>query len=173
MVLTKNNITGFELREWARADAGSLKKHADNKKIAMFLRDRFPSPYTIDDAVYWVNLVQNRQPVTNFAIVVDGAACGDISVELMDDINRMTAEIGFWLGEDYWGRGIVTHAVELVTRYVFENLPVIRIEAYVHHKNLASMRVLEKAGFLREGVLRSAICKNNEIADKHVFSILK
>jgi RimJ/RimL family protein N-acetyltransferase len=164
---------GFLLRAWQRGDEISLQKHANNPKVSAFLRDRFPYPYTIDDASFWINLVKDQQPLTGFAIIVNGEACGGIGFDPFHDESRITAEIGYWLGEEHWGKGIITAAVKLVTTYAFEHFPLIRIEAGVYDKNTASMRVLEKAGYMKESVLRRSIIKNGEVMDKHMYAIFK
>lgn len=165
--------SGFILREWLYGDEISLQKHADNPRISAFLMDRFPYPYTMQDAAEWVAIMQNQHPITNFAIVINDQACGGIGLELMYDINRKTAEVGYWLGEPYWGRGIATEALKLITYYTFKNLDIVRLQAGVFSKNIPSMRVLEKTGYIKEGILRQAVVKNGEIMDKHMFSILK
>lgn len=165
--------TGFTLRGWFEGDEQSLQKHADNPNVSAFLMDRFPYPYTMQDATNWIAFMQNQQPITNFAIVIDGQVCGGITVDLMDDVNRKTAEIGYWLAEPYWGRGIATEAVKIITGYTFKNLDIIRLQAGVYHKNTASMRVLEKAGYVKEGVMRNAVIKNGVVMDKHMYAILK
>jgi len=165
--------SGFTLRGWLHGDEKSLQKHADNPRVSAFLMDRFPYPYTIQDAIAWVNFIQNRQPLTNFAIVIDNEACGGIAIDLMINANSKTGEIGYWLAEPYWGRGIATEAVNLITAYAFKYLAIIRIEAGVFSKNTASMRVLEKAGYVKEGIMRNALIKNGEVMDKHMYAILK
>jgi len=165
--------TGFTLRGWNLNDAASLQKHADNPKISAFLMDRFPYPYTMEKAVEWVNSLQEQHPFVNFAIDVDDQVVGGLGFELKDDVYRKTASIGYWLGEDYWGRGIMTRAVSLGVDYAFSNLDVIRIQAGILSKNPTSMRVLEKAGFIKEAVMRNAVIKNNVIMDEHLYAILK
>jgi RimJ/RimL family protein N-acetyltransferase len=165
--------TGFILRRWLEGDEESLQKHADNPNISTFLMDRFPYPYTIQDAISWVTFMQQQQPLTSFAIIINGQACGGIGVDLMDDVSRKTAEIGYWLGEPYWNRGIITEAVRILTDYAFKNLDIIRLQAGVFSKNSPSMRVLEKAGYVKEGILRNAVIKNGEVMDKHMYAILK
>jgi ribosomal-protein-alanine N-acetyltransferase len=164
---------GFLLRAWQPGDETSLQKHANNPKVSAFLRDRFPYPYTMDNALFWVNLVKDQQPLTGFAIIVNGEACGGVGFEPFNAESRITAEIGYWLGEEHWGKGIVPAAIKLVTAYVFEHFPLLRIEAGVYHKNGASMRVLEKAGYIKEGVLRKSVIKNGEVMDKHMYAIFK
>lgn len=163
----------FLLREWQTGDEASLQKHANNPKVPLFLRDRFPYPYTFDDAKFWINLAQNQPQLTNFAIIINGEACGGIGIELMNGESRITAEIGYWLGEEHWGKGLMAEAVKLITKYAFEYFPLERLEAGVYDKNTASMRVLEKAGFVKEAILRRSVIKNDEVMDKHLYAIFR
>jgi RimJ/RimL family protein N-acetyltransferase len=164
---------GFTLRDWRTDDAASLQKHADNRRIFNYLLDRFPSPYTMADAVSWIALMQHQDPFVTFAIAIDGELAGAIGIELRPDIYRKTALIGYWLGETYWGRGIMPEAVKLVTEYAFTNFDLIRLQAGILGNNPKSMRVLEKAGFTKEGILKKAIIKNGEILDEHLYALIK
>lgn len=164
---------GFKLREWRSDDIISLQKHADNRKISQFLRDRFPFPYTIEDAVEWTNLMQQQTPVINFAIEIDGQAAGGIGFEQRSDIFRKTLEIGYWLGEEYHGRGIMPQAIKLMVDYAFTKFDVIRIEAGVFSNNPRSMRVLEKCGFIKEGIKKNSIVKYDEVLDEHLYARYK
>ena len=103
------------LRPWKEGDEESLVRHANNRAIWRNLRDLFPHPYTLADARHWIQIANPSLKTTNFAIVVDGAAVGGIGLVLKDDVFRRSAEIGYWLGEEYWGRGIVSEAVRAVT----------------------------------------------------------
>lgn len=153
------------LRPWQPGDEDSLIKYGNNKKIAMNLRDRFPQPYTQKDAEEWINIAGNQTPKTNFAIVVDGHAVGGIGLMLGDDVFRLSAELGYWLGEPYWGKNITTEAVKLVTGYGFDTLSLVRIHAGVFDWNPASGRVLEKAGFTLESRMEKAVVKDGQILD--------
>jgi RimJ/RimL family protein N-acetyltransferase len=163
----------FTLRGWQPADARSLQQHADNENISRYLFDKFPYPYHISDAEKFISGHQNQNPVTCFAIVIGNNAVGGIEFRQGVDIHRKGGILGYWLGESYWGRGLMTEAVSLVIEYVFENLDVIRVESTVNGNNPASMRVLEKAGFKKEAILKNAIIKNGEILDEHLFALLK
>ncbi|MEN0053033.1 MAG: GNAT family protein [Mucilaginibacter sp.] len=165
--------TGFILRGWLDGDEESLQKHADNPNVSTYLLDRFPYPYTMNDADKWVTYMRHQKKQTNFAIAIDDHVCGGIAIDLTIDANSKWGEIGYWLGEPYWGRGIVTEAVKLLTDYAFKNLDVIRIQAGVFGQNAASMRVLEKAGYIKEGIMRNAIIKHGKVIDKHMYAILK
>ncbi|UKJ08161.1 GNAT family N-acetyltransferase [Solitalea lacus] len=163
----------FELRPWQKDDAVSLAENANNKAIWDNLRDSFPYPYTIKDAEEWIAKNELINPATNMAIVINGAAVGSIGVCLKEDVARINAEIGFWLGEKYWNRSIMTDAVTAFIDYVFDNFDIVRIYAEVFEYNQASISVLKKAGFIEEAILRFSIIKNDEIMDAYVLSILK
>ncbi|GAA3992906.1 GNAT family N-acetyltransferase [Mucilaginibacter dorajii] len=168
-------ITGadFILRELRLGDAAALQKQADNPNIACFLFDRFPSPYNLPDAIDFIRLRIADEIQTKFAIVIDGELAGVIGIDFRDDIYRKAPLLGYWLGQQYWGKGIMTQAVRLMIDYGFTNLDVVRLQAGVFSNNPASMQVLEKAGFKKEGILRSAIIKNDVILDEHIYGILK
>ncbi len=161
------------IRPWLPGDEESLVEHANNPKIWRNMRDRFPHPYTMEDASEWVRLAGGESPQTNFAIVVDGKAAGGIGLILKEDISRCSAEIGYWLGEALWGRGIVTEAVRALTRWAFDNFGLNRIYAGVLEWNPASMRVLEKAGYQFEGRLRKAVVKQNQVMDEFIYSTVR
>jgi RimJ/RimL family protein N-acetyltransferase len=164
---------GFTIRGWRKGDEVSLQRNADNPNVSGFLMDRFPSPYTLVAAQFWVNSLLKQEPLVNFAIAINDKVIGGIGLELREDVYRKTALLGYWLSEELWGKGIMTEAVKLVTDYAFANLDLIRIQAGVLSKNPASMRVLEKAGYQKEGISKNAIIKNGEILDEHVYAILK
>lgn len=148
-----------------------MQRNADNLMIARYVSDRFPSPYTMADAEAWVQRWQDQDPVINFAIAADDEVIGGIGLEFRGDIYRKTPLLGYWLGEPYWGQGIMPQAVKLIVDYTFNQLDVIAIQANTFGGNLASMRVLEKAGFERQGIIKKSVIKNGEIMDEHVFAI--
>jgi RimJ/RimL family protein N-acetyltransferase len=154
-------------------DAQSLARHANNGKVAKWLRDRFPHPYTVSDARAFLAAVAALNPRTTFAIATDDEAIGGVGLEFGADIHRFTAELGYWLGEPFWGRGIMTDAVRHLTAWAFENLEVHRIYATVFAGNQASVRVLEKAGFQCEGRLRASVFKNGRIIDQFVYACIR
>jgi [ribosomal protein S5]-alanine N-acetyltransferase len=161
----------FHLRSWQFGDEASLVENANNRKVSINLRDIFPFPYTLADAETWIKIAEN-QPA-NFAIVVDGKAVGGIGVLFKEDISRKNAEIGYWLGENYWGQGIMSEAIKKMVDFTFKNYDIHRIYAGVFEHNLASMRVLEKAGFQHEAVLKKSIFKEGKLYDDHVFVIFR
>ena len=164
---------GFSIREFDRDDIPALVRHADNEKVARSLEDRFPHPYTQADAETWLDHVAAQDPSTQFAIAARAEVIGGIGFRLLEDVYRGTAELGYWLGEDYWGRGLATRAVRAFSAWIFEEFPVDRIQARVFDRNPASCRVLEKAGYTREGHLRHSIRKMNLLMDQVVYAILR
>jgi len=160
------------LRPWRRGDEPSLARHANNRKVWRNLRDAFPHPYTIDDAHAWIASIVDVAPVRNFAIEVGGSAAGGIGVAPFADVHARSAEIGYWLAEEHWGRGIATEAVRAATSYAFGSLGVVRVQAAVFAWNEASMRVLEKCGYAREGVLAKSVFKDGELIDSVLYAIL-
>jgi ribosomal-protein-alanine N-acetyltransferase len=161
---------GFVLRNWQLQDAPALQKHADNVKIAACLLDRFPSPYTLADAEFFINLKINEDKVANLPIVINNEVCGVIGIDNLNEVDE-TPLIGYWLSEQYWGRGIATEAVKLFAGYAFKNLELTGLNAEVSGINPASMRVLEKAGFVEIAVLKDGFVKRDGFFDKHVYTL--
>ncbi|NUM73323.1 GNAT family N-acetyltransferase [candidate division KSB1 bacterium] len=166
-------LTRFTIRPWQHGDEASLAQHANNRNIWRNLRDTFPHPYTLKDAEEWIRFASAENPPRNFAIVVEGEAAGGLGFVLKDDVYRRTAEIGYWLGEKFWGRGIITEAVDAMTEYAFANFDICRIQAGVYEWNPASMRVLEKAGYALEARLRKSIIKDGETIDELIYAIVR
>jgi RimJ/RimL family protein N-acetyltransferase len=161
------------VRPWRLDDAESLAKHANNRKVWLGLRDLFPHPYTIQDAHEFLQRTVSEQPAMKFCIQIEGAAVGGIGAHLRQDVHRHTATVGYWLGEEFWGRGIMTEAVTAVTDFCFNNFPLRRISAEVFANNPASARVLEKAGFSCEGRLKNNVVKNGQILDSLLYARAK
>ena len=150
-----------------------MARHADNRKIWLNVRDRFPHPYTLGAAESWVAMVTAADPETQFAIEVDGEAAGGIGVFLQEDVSRYTAEIGYWLGEAYWNRGIMTSVVRRFTDYAFASYDLNRIYANVFAWNEASVRVLEKAGYAFEGRQLAATVKDGQVLDNLMYAVVR
>ena len=161
------------IRRWRLDDAAPLAKHANNRKIWLGLRDLFPHPYTIDDANEFLRRELRTQPITNFSIDIDGLAVGGIGIRIGEDVYRHTAELGYWLSEDFWGHGITSEAVPAFSNYCFENFPLHRIYAEPYANNPASARVLEKAGFVLEGRLKNNVFKDGQILDSLLYAKTK
>ena len=159
------------VREWRLADAEAVARHANNPNIARHLRDRFPHPYTLADAKsFLAHVVRDTGTPTNLAIEVDGEAVGGVGFTKATDVERFSAEIGYWLSESYWRRGIMTEVLTLVTRDVFERRNLLRVFALPFADNPASVRVLEKAGYVREGLLRSSVVKYGRPRDQLLYA---
>ena len=157
------------LRSWKTGDAESLTRYANNPRIASSMRDGFPSPYTRDDADRFIATAGELNKSLFLAIEVDGQAAGGIGVHCLDDVYQHTAEIGYWLAESFWGRGIITDAVRAIVPVAFEFYPIRRLQAGVFSNNLASMRVLEIIGFIREAIHSQAITKNSQVLDEVMY----
>ncbi len=158
------------LRSWRVGDAEALARHANSRAVWRNLRDLFPHPYKLADAQRYLAVATTRDPQTGFAIEVEGEAAGGIGIHLQEDVHRRDAEIGYWLGEAFWGRGIMTAAVQAMTEYAFAHFDLCRIHASVFAWNPASMKVLERAGYVREGVLRKSIFKDGQVIDSVLYA---
>ncbi len=163
----------FTLRSWKLDDLGSLLENANNQAIARNLMDQFPHPYSEENGLRFIGMASSLEPQTILAIDVEGKAVGGIGLHLQNDIYRKNAEMGYWLGETYWGKGIMTQAIREMTKYGFANLDIERIFARPFATNLASQRVLEKAGFMFEAKLHKTIFKNGQFLDECIYSILR
>jgi [ribosomal protein S5]-alanine N-acetyltransferase len=162
------------IRPWRSSDADALVRHANNRKIWINLRDRFPHPYTEADARNWLALRDaDTGAPHSFAIEFDGEAIGGIGIEFFSDVHRMTAEVGYWLGEPVWGRGFATIALKAVSEYAFATFDLRRLQATVYEWNPAAARVLEKAGFTFEARLRNYIFKDNRVVDALMYVRLR
>jgi RimJ/RimL family protein N-acetyltransferase len=160
------------VRSWRTADAESLVRHADNRNIWINLRDRFPHPYTMRDARDFLRSARQRSPETMFAIAVGDDAIGGIGFVLHPDVERVSAEIGYWLGEAFWGRGIATEALVAVTAYAVATHGLTRVYALPFAWNAASCRVLEKAGYALEARLRRSAIKDGQITDQLQYAFI-
>jgi RimJ/RimL family protein N-acetyltransferase len=158
------------VRPWSRADAESLVRHANNPEVARHLRDRFPHPYTRAHAAAFLADCLRTDPPSSLAIEVDGEAVGGIGYVRGTDVERYSAEVGYWLGQDHWNRGIVTEALELLTTHLFAQVQLLRLFALPLAGNAGSVRVLEKAGYEREGLLRASCVKFGEPRDQLLYA---
>lgn len=168
-------MSDFILRKWKLHDAKDIAYYANNKKIADNLRDAFPHPYTLKDAEEFINacLAANESDKIFRAIDIDSKAAGSIGVFKGSDIYKKSAELGYWLAEPCWGRGIMKQAVKQICAEAFEKLDIVRIFAEPFADNIASRKTLEKAGFVLEGVMRNAAVKNGMILDYCMYALLK
>jgi RimJ/RimL family protein N-acetyltransferase len=154
------------LRPFKASDARSIAYHANNRKIWISVRDRFPHPYRLIHAQQFIRTVRGRDPQSDFAIAIDGEAVGGISFMVQPDVQRVSAEIGYWLGEAYWGRGIATEAVTAITRHAIDAHHLTRLFGLVFDYNIASARVLEKCGYRFEARLPRSAIKDGTIIDQ-------
>ena len=166
-------LASCRVRSWEWRDRDAIVRHANNRKISINLRDRFPFPYTASDARTWLDIVVGSKPETNFAIDVAGEAVGGIGFTLQPDVAHRSAEIGYWLGEEFWGRGIVTEALIAVSDHAFANYDICRLYAHVFEWNRASARVLEKAGYEFEGRLRKSVTKEGQTIDQFMYAMVR
>jgi RimJ/RimL family protein N-acetyltransferase len=160
------------VRTLQAGDADSLAQHADDRRIWVQLRDRFPHPYTTADAAAFIDLILRQDPLACFGIIVDGHCIGGIGLERLTDVHRLSGELGYWLGVDYWGRGLATEAITAVTSWALNTLNLKRVFAQPYADNLASCRALEKAGFAFEGTLRHSAIKEGVLRDQRMYARL-
>ena len=164
-----------KIRKWKLTDAKNIAVALSNKKIQDNLRDGLPYPYTEQDGIDFISsmLSANEDETFAFAITLDDKAIGSIAVFRQQNIHRQTAEMGYYIAEEYWGKGIMTDAVKQICEYVFKNSDILRIYAEPFAYNIGSCRVLEKAGFQYEGTLRSNAVKNGKVIDMKMYSLLR
>ena len=160
------------VRSWEYSDVDTVPSYANKLKIWMNLRDAFPHPYTKQSARDWIRGVKQRSPETSFAIAVDDEAVGGIGFVLHGDVERVSAEIGYWLGEPFWGRGITSAALQAVTKYAIDTHSLTRVFAVPFAWNAASCRVLEKAGYVLEGRLRKSAIKDGKLTDQLQYAFI-
>jgi [ribosomal protein S5]-alanine N-acetyltransferase len=158
------------LRPWRASDAPALATHANSPTIGRNLRDGFPCPFTLDDARAFIERAARLVPLCRFAIAVQGEAVGSIGFTLHPNVERVSAEMGYWLGEAFWGRGIMTDAVRAQTRYAISTHGLTRVYAVPYEWNPASFRVLEKAGFVCEGRMRRSAIKDAQVLDQLLYA---
>jgi ribosomal-protein-alanine N-acetyltransferase len=166
-------LPGCRVRSWRAGDEPSLARHADNEQLWRNVRDHFPHPYTLADAEAWVAAASGAAPETQFAIEVDGEAAGGIGLFLQEDVARYSAELGYWLGEAYWGRGLMTAVVRGFTEHAFRTFDLCRIYAIVFEWNPASRRVLEKANYTLEGRMHRAAVKEGRVLDQFLYAVVR
>lgn len=163
------------LRAWTPEDAPALVPLINNRKVQDNLRDGIPFPYALEDAHFFIRetLQANPEKLYAFAILADGALAGSISVTRAENVHSRTGELGYYLGESFWGHGIASEAVRQICSYVFEHTDILRIFAEPFAYNTASCRVLEKAGFSCEGTLRCNAVKNGRVLDMKMYALLR
>jgi [ribosomal protein S5]-alanine N-acetyltransferase len=166
----KIDFDDFVIRDWQMEDAPAIARYADNYKIWMNLRDLFPHPYSRQDAEQFITAVMSAAPPRVYAIADSNEAIGSIGLMVKDDVHRFTAELGYWLAEPFWGSGIMTRAVEGIANYALTVMGMHRVFAEPFATNTASVRVLEKAGFLLEGKMRASAVKDGKVLDQYLYA---
>jgi RimJ/RimL family protein N-acetyltransferase len=161
------------VREWVDDDLESLVQHANDRNVWINLRDRFPHPYTTADGREFLAHVRSEAPSTIWAIEVDGVAAGGIGLARQTDVERISAEIGYWLGQRFWGRGVMTDALRAVTATALSQPDLYRIFALPFADNVASIRVLEKAGYTLEGRMAQSAIKDGVIRNQLLYAAYK
>lgn len=162
-------LDSLVLRPWQTADEPALVRHANNRSIWRNVRDRFPHPYTERDAKLWIKIANRDTTMLNLAMEVDDEAVGGLGIIFKDDVYQRTAEIGYWLGEAYWNRGLTSRAVAALSDYIFAHYNIVRLYAGIFESNAASARVLEKAGYTFEARLRKNVFKDGQVMDELVY----
>ena len=164
-----------KIRKWKLTDAKDIAVALSNKKIQDNLRDGLPYPYSEQDGIDYISsmLSANEDETFAFAITLDDKVIGSIGVFRQKNIHRQTAEMGYYIAEEYWGKGIMTDAVKQICEYVFKNSDILRIYAEPFAYNTGSCRILEKAGFQYEGTLRNNAVKNGKVIDMKMYSLLR
>jgi len=163
----------YMIRNWRPEDAPALVKYADNRKIWMNLRDAFPHPYRPADAEMFIARVMKQEPRTIFAVASKTEAIGSIGLGLGIDVHRFSAELGYWLAEPFWNKGIMTQAIKAFSDAAFQAFNLHRIYAEPYAGNPASARVLEKAGFVFEGTMRAHAFKDGRVVDMHLYAKIR
>ena len=162
-----------ELRLWKAKDADALVKYYNNRNIAMIMRDGFAYPYTAKNARKFLEEATQKTPPTFYAIATPEEAIGGIGATINSDVHRLSAELGYWLAEPWWGKGIMTEAVVKFTDYIFERFGLVRIYAEPYATNTASCRVLKKAGFELEGRMKKNVIKDGQILDQFLYAKIR
>ncbi len=166
-------LSRCRLRPFRDGDQAAIVRYANNRRVWLNLRDGFPHPYTQADADAWIRRVAGQDPPTQCGIEVGAGVVGGIGLTLQEDVHRRSAEIGYWLGEPFWGRGIMSEAVPAFTAYALATFDVCRLYASVFEWNPASARILEKAGYVLEGRLRKSAVKDGRIIDQLLFAYVR
>lgn len=162
---------GFVLRSFRKEDAQELAWHANSEAVWNNLRNQFPHPYRTEDAEKWIAICLAQMPTLNFAIEVEGKVCGCIGLTPKDDVYVYNMEIGYWLGEAFWRKGIMTQAVKMVKEYAFQTFEIKRLYAVTFGFNKGSIKVLRRAGFRKEAHIKGVIFKNGKFTDRLEYAV--
>jgi ribosomal-protein-alanine N-acetyltransferase len=163
----------FKLEKWSIDYSKSIAKHANNIKIAENLRNAFPNPYTENDSLNYINSLLDDNTQIARAIIVNNEAVGSIAIQKQEDVYEKSGELGYWLSEDYWNNGILSKLIPEIVKIAFNELKIVKIFAEPFSYNIASIKVLEKAGFKLEGKKEKSIYRNGKYSDSYMYSLLK
>ena len=166
-------FNGYKIREFQNDDVESLVKQDNNAEVSKYMRDSFPYPYTKENAVEWINFFKKSYSSLFFAITDENELIGGIGAVPQTDVHRFSAEVGFWLGQSHWNKRIISKALPLFCNYLFTNFSFNRIFANVFEGNEASRKILEKTGFVLEGIQRKSVFKNNKFVNHYIYGLLK
>lgn len=166
-------VNEYQIRDFKFEDKNALVKYANNPEVSKYLRNTFPSPYTVHDAERWLKSVVGKNDSLFFAIANKNELIGGISAIPYEDIHRFTAEIGYWLGQPFWNKGITSDILKSFCNYLFNNYDFNRLTANVFEGNTASEKVLLKCGFQLEGTLKKSVFKWNIFIDQYIYGLLK
>ena len=169
----KLSFDKYSIRSFEDNDSVSIVKNANNKEVSKYMRDSFPYPYTKENAVQWIDFVKKNYSSLFFAIADQTELIGGIGAMPQTDVHRFSAEVGFWLGQSHWNKGIITKALPVFCNYLFSKFDFNRLTANVFEGNDASQKVLEKNGFVLEGKLRKSVFKENKFVDHYIYGLLK
>lgn len=172
-MILETSIKHLTIRPFQKEDAQRMAELANNPAIARNLRDMFPSPYRLEDAREYIASLETIETPNRFAICFHDEIVGGIGLHSQPDIFRINMEIGYWLGEPHWGKGWMTEAIKVITRYGFEHFPIERIFAGIFDHNIGSERALLKAGYEKEATLKKSMIKEGKIFDQVIFSYRK
>ncbi len=166
------DVSDVRLRPWREDDVPELVRLADDRLVWQQLRDAFPHPYTAEAGRGWVAPATARPPATHFAVVCGGVLVGGAGYLPGQDVERVGAEVGYWIGRPYWGRGLATAAVRELVNVTAGRGGFTRLFALPFAANAASCRVLEKAGFTLDAVLRRSAIKDGRVVDQCLYSLV-
>jgi len=165
------DLSQWQIRSFRADAAEALARYANNRRVSRNLRDAFPYPYTLEDAEEWISRATQQSPETDFAIASATEVIGGIGLRRQQDVHRRSAEIGYWVGEPFWGKGIATAALKAFTEFAFDRFDLVRLYGYVYEWNPGSGRVMEKAGYVCEGRLRKSVFKDGRVIDQFLYAI--
>ena len=163
----------YIIRNFIDDDVDSLYKYANNINVSQYLRESFPYPYSKQNALEWIYFIKQDSDKLALAIADEHELIGGIGAIPNNDVHRFTAEIGFWLGEPFWNKGIMTKAIRVFCNYLFDAYNYNKLSANVFEGNEASKKVLQNTGFILEGILIKNIFKKNKFMDQYIYGLLK